>query len=129
MKKILILLWVISMLFVFSSCDLVGDIGEKTTQESRTTNDEGMVEETTKNSDLLTTEEVLPYLREGMTYGELVSKIGEPYGDIGSGAIIYAWELADGQELCVYVSAGMADDRNEWSVTSFQIEENKSTTP
>lgn len=124
--KLIILLFAVSALFVLSSCNLKGDIGEETMP---TTNDESTAEEITNDSDLLTAEEALSHLREGMTYGELVSKIGEPDGDIGSGAIIYAWELADGQALCVYVSAGRSDDRNEWIVTSFQIEENKSTAP
>lgn len=38
-------------------------------------------------------------VKEGMTYEEVVSLIGKPQRDIGSGSIVLVWEMQGGGEL------------------------------
>ena len=41
-------------------------------------------------------------LRDDMPYDEIVEKLGEPNGDVGSGAIIFEWNLDDEKKLFVW---------------------------
>lgn len=38
-------------------------------------------------------------VKEGMTYGEVVSLIGKPQREIGSGSVVFVWEMQGGGEL------------------------------
>lgn len=46
-------------------------------------------------------------LRKGMSYEEIISIVGEPDQDIGSGLHVYLYNLADGTEVIVGVGDGL----------------------
>lgn len=46
-------------------------------------------------------------LRKGMSYEEMISIVGEPDHDIGSGIHVYLYRLPDGTEVIVGVGEGL----------------------
>jgi len=47
------------------------------------------------------------FLKKGMSYSEIVKKVGNPSGDLGSGLYIYAYPLSDGRSI--YISFANLD--------------------
>ena len=110
-KHYLILLFAFITLLLFVSCN-------KTDQNSNKTSDTGTQADNNGTSDTGTqadnngtyyhpelgkvpTMEDLG-LRDDMSYDEIVEKLGEPNGDVGSGAIIFEWNLDDEKKLFVW---------------------------
>ena len=60
-------------------------------------------------------------IKEGMTYTEVCSIMGNSGTDIGSGAIIYEWKLEKDKRLLVWFSYS-ADLSGEMTVTEYRIE-------
>ena len=61
----------------------------------------------------------------GMTYGEVKEIMGSDGEDVGSGAIIFQWELEDGRVLLVWLSGKTSDSIEDLVVTGFKLQ-NKS---
>lgn len=61
-------------------------------------------------------------VKEGMTYDEVKELMGEDGVDIGSGMVIYRWDLEDGQILVVWMSIDYSEDDVTLYVSSCEID-------
>lgn len=67
------------------------------------------------NKKVLPTREDFSGVKEGMTFTEVVALVGRPQREIGSGAVIYEFDLSDGSTYAVYF---ITDQEHRYVVSS-----------
>ena len=80
LKKVLLLMVMVILMSALSACD---------TQQGRSISD-------------------FEFLKKGMSYSEIVEKVGKPSDNIGSGLYIFTYLLSDGRS--VFISFANLDD-------------------
>ncbi len=62
-------------------------------------------------------------IKEGMTFEQVVSIIGQPLRDVGSGAVVLVWNTESGKQLSITFnpSPGRKDPDNEGDLVAYVI--------
>ena len=94
----------------------------ETGTETETETETEMVSETETDKNTSTSDiDEIDFI--GMTYGEVKAIMGSEGTEIGSGAIIFQWELDDGRIFRVWLNANHPNDPDDcYVVTGYRIE-------
>ena len=116
-KKNHVLLWVVLCAFFFNMVMLSSCGKQDPPYDERKLNT--YIEPNKKE---LPTPEEFSDVKEGMTFTEVVELVGRPQREIGSGAVIYEFDLSDGSTYAVYF---ITDQEHRYVVSGIMKPTNK----